>query len=170
MDTAQLLSLLRDTRKHLQALIDAAGQDGMDAPGVSDDYSLKDIVAHLLAYERALVTWLDVAGAGRVYVDPVVDRPDLDARNAVVYAANHGRPAAEVAQEYAQTAADLEARVAALSYADLNDAEASAWFVVPRWGRPQALWQCIVNDSVEHRQQHLPDIERWLAARGKASR
>jgi len=82
MTAPELIALLAATRRHLLALSAEAGPAAQDEPGVSGDYALKDVLAHLTAYARA-----------------------------------------------------------------------------------QPLWRCIVNDSVEHRRPHIPDIERWLAAR-----
>ncbi|MCA9973670.1 MAG: ClbS/DfsB family four-helix bundle protein [Anaerolineales bacterium] len=164
MQQRRFLAILQAERAQFEALLAAVGHGRMAVPGVSGFYSTKDIVAHLDAYDRALVTWLNAAADGRVYVDPVLDQPDLDARNAMIYAANKDRAAAEVLAAFRQTLDELAACIATLSDDVLTDAERTAWFVVPRWQRPQPLWQCIANDSYEHHQQHAPDIARWLAA------
>lgn len=51
-------------RKRFEELFGVVGVRRMDLPGVSGDYSTKDIVAHITAYERALVNWLKPARAG----------------------------------------------------------------------------------------------------------
>jgi hypothetical protein len=163
MNKRQFLDILHFERARLEELLAAVGLPRMDIPGVSGIYSIKDILAHLDAYDRALVAWLNEARAGRVYVDALLDQPDQDARNAVVYAANQHRSPADVLQSFRRTLDELEACVELLTDEELTDAELTAWFVVPRWQRKQALWQCIANDSYEHQQQHNPDIQRWLA-------
>lgn len=167
MNKGEFLAALRSERAQFETLLLAIGFDRMDFGGVSGSYSLKDIVAHLDAYNRALVIWLQEARVGRVYVDPVLDQPDLDARNAAVYQANRDRPVTEVVESFRQTWDDLEACVALLTEEELTDAQLTAWFVEPRWQRRQPLWKCIANDSYEHLQQHIPDIERWLAQHGR---
>lgn len=162
MNRSEFLDVLRSERARLERLIDAVGIDRLDITGVSGFYSTKDIIAHLTAYEQALVRWLREAKAGRVYIDEVLDQPDLDARNAVVYEANEDRNAADVIQRFARTFDELEECVSLLTDEELTNAELTAWFVVPRWQRKQTLWKCIANDSYEHHQQHIPDIERWL--------
>ena len=168
MNKTEFLTILEDERARFEELLAAVGSARMATAGVSGDYSVKDIVAHLEAYERALVTWLQEAQAGRVYVAPLLDRPDLDARNAAVYEANRSREAAEVLLTFRQTWDELLAQVELLTEEELTDAGRSAWFVVPRWGRPQPLWQCIANDSYQHQQHHIPDIVQWLVRRGPA--
>jgi hypothetical protein len=166
MNKAEFLKVFRSEHAKLETLLQAVGSERLEVAGVSGSYSVKDILAHLTAYNRALVNWLNAAQAGQVYVDPVVDQPDLDTRNAAVYARNKDRRPAAVREAFHQTLAELEACIDALSDEELNDAERTAWFVEPRWQRKQALWQCIANDSYEHHQQHIPDIKRWLAEHG----
>ncbi|WP_376792651.1 ClbS/DfsB family four-helix bundle protein [Thermoflexus sp.] len=163
MNQKEFLAILKAERAEFEKLLAAVGIDRMEIPGVSGFYSMKDILAHFEAYERALVIWLKEARAGRVYVDDVLDQPDVNARNAIVYEANKDRDVVEVIETFRRTWEDLEACVADLTDEELTDAERTAWFVVPRWQRKQELWRCIANDSYEHHQQHIPDIERWLA-------
>ncbi|MGB2694238.1 MAG: ClbS/DfsB family four-helix bundle protein [Dehalococcoidia bacterium] len=168
MKDAELLAIIKSERAKLNDLLDAVDLRRMEEPGVSGFYSIKDIIAHLTAYERALVNWLKEAKAGRVYVDSVLDQADLDARNAVVHEANKRRSAAEVVRIFHETFDQLEACVILLTDDELTDAELTAWFVLPRWQQKQDLWKCIANDSYEHHQQHIPDIERWLTENGSA--
>lgn len=166
MHKVDFLKVFRAERTRLEMLLQAVGREWMEGAGVSGSYSIKDILAHLTAYNAVLVKWLNAAQVGQVYIDAVVDQPDLDARNAAVYALNKDRPPAEVLAIFRQTLDELEVCIEQLTDEELNDAERTAWFVEPRWGRKQALWQCIANDSYEHHQQHIPDIECWLAEHG----
>lgn len=168
VNKAEFLAILKSERAKLADLLDAVDLRRMEEPGVSGSSSIKDIIAHLTAYEQALVKWLKEAKAGRVYVDEVLDQADLDARNAVVHEANKERSAEEVVRVFHQTFDHLEACVTLLTGEELTDAELTAWFVVPRWQQKQELWKCIANDSYEHHQQHIPDIERWLVENGSA--
>ena len=166
MDKTQFLAVLASERGKVEQIIDAVGMHRMDEGGVSGSYSTRDVIAHLTAYEEALVTWLEEAKAGRAYVDPVLDQPDLDARNAVTYEANKHRSDNEIITSFRTTWAQLEECVRLVTDDELTNADVTAWFVVPRWQRKQELWKCIANDSYEHHDQHLPDIERWLVERG----
>ena len=168
MDKTQLLAVLASERDKLERIIDAVGMQRMNSAGVSGSYSTKDVLAHLTAYEQALVRWLKEAKAGRVYVDSVLDQPDLDSRNAIVHEAGKDRSANEIVTSFQTTCDQLEECIRLLTDDELTNADATAWFVVPRWERKQELWKCIANDSYEHHHQHMPDIERWLAERGTA--
>lgn len=162
MNKREFLAVLQSERADFERVLNGVEPDRMKIPGVSGDYSIKDILAHLEAYDRALVVWLENARAGQVYVDPVLDGPDLDARNAVVYAAHRDKSAAEITASFRQTLDELESAIKALTEEELLNADLTAWFVVPRWQTKRELYRCIANDSYEHHRQHLPDIEQWL--------
>ena len=166
MNKTEFLLTLRAERTKLEKLLDAVGPSRMGLTGVSGYYSTKDVIAHITAYEHALVRWLQAAKVGRVYGDPILDQPDLNARNAAVYEANQDRRADKIIKAFAKTFDELEECVNQLSDEELTNAELTAWFVVPRWQRKQELWKCIANDSYEHHREHLPEIERWLAEHG----
>jgi hypothetical protein len=166
MNKDELLVILRSERGELDTLLDSVGIDRMESPGVSGFYSAKDVVAHLTAYEQALVRWLKEAKAGRVYIDSVLDQPDLDARNAIVHDASKNRGAQEVLRTFRETLDELEASVELLTDEELNDPELTAWFVAPRWQQKREVWQCIADDSYEHQEEHVPDLEHWLAENG----
>lgn len=166
MKRTEFLAILRSERRRLDQLVDSVGIGRMAEAGVSGSHSTKDVVAHLTAYEQALVRWLREAKAGRVYVDSVLDQPDLDTRNAVVHDDNKDRSAADIMKTFHETSAELEECVRLFTDEELNHPEVTAWFVVPRWQRKQELWRCVANDSYEHHQQHIPDIERWLVDNG----
>lgn len=168
MNKTQFLAILRSERENLDRIIDAVGMHRMDSAGVSGSYSTRDVIAHLTAYEQALVTWLKEGKAGRVYVDPVLDQPDLDARNAIVHEASKHRSADEIITSFRTTCDELEECVRLLTDEELTNAEVTAWLVVPRWQQQRELWTCIADDSYEHQQEHIPDIERWLAENGAA--
>lgn len=163
MKRNKFLHTLRNERQHFEELLAQVGSEHMEVPGVSGDYSLKDIVAHVTVYERALVQWLDRARVGKVYIDPIVDQRDVHARNAQIYAFNKDRSPEEVLADFKSTYDALEAAVEKLTNEELNDETLTAWFVEPRWGGARPLWQCIALDSYEHHNQHIPDMERWLS-------
>jgi hypothetical protein len=51
--------------------------------------------------------------------------------------------------------------VEALPEEELLDAERTEWYVLLRWKRRRALWECIADDSYRHYHQHAEDIRAW---------
>jgi hypothetical protein len=168
MDKEAFLEAMGAERGRWEALLARVGEElGPEAPGVAGDWSLKDLAAHVTAYERGLVEWLEGAGRGEALTFPDLDHPDVDYRNAVILAASCSRSWEEVEREAAAVFDRLLALVAGLSEEELTDSGRSDWYVRPRWGEARPLWRCIADDSYRHYQQHIPDLEAILAESGQ---
>ena len=149
-------------RDRWETLLAQAGAWQGEQPSASGDWSLKDIIAHVTAYERGLVRWLEAASRGELIVFPVLDQPDVDRRNAVIQRQSRDRAMKEVRQEAGETFSRLLQLVSALPEEDLVEPERTEWYVVPRWSESRPLWKCIADDSYGHYHQHIPTIRRWL--------
>jgi hypothetical protein len=166
MDKAEFLDTMRWERERWEALLAEVGEPRMEQPGVSGDWSVRDIVAHVIAYERGLVEWLEAASRGESVTFPVLDHPDVDRRNAAILRENEGRSLEDILLESRRVFERLLQVVQALSEEELVDAERTEWYVKPRWGEARALWKCIADDSYQHYHQHMPDIRAWLSQAG----
>ncbi len=168
MDKEQFLRVMQAERARWEAVLARVAEKlGRETPGVSGDWSLKELVAHVTAYERGLVEWLEGARRGDALAFPDLDHPDLDYRNELILRASRLRSAEEVEREAAAVWAQLWALVTGLSEEELTDSARSEWYVRPRWGEARPLWRCIADDSYRHYPQHLPDLEATLAERGE---
>ena len=61
MKKSELLNWLQEEYQQWEAFLDQIGPARMDQPGVNDDWSMKDIVAHLTGWNRWLVVRLQAA-------------------------------------------------------------------------------------------------------------
>ena len=162
MNKARFLETLRSERAQWETLLTEIDEAHMTLPGVAGEWSVKDIIAHVTAYERGVVEWLGAAARGEVLELPELDQPDVEQRNAVIFTKYRARPLPEVLWESQQVFAQLLELVESLPEADLLDPARTEWFVIPRWQQSRPLWRCIADDSYRHYQQHLPDILTWL--------
>ncbi len=89
---------------------------------------------------------------------PVLDDPNLDHRNAIIFAENQRRPLQDVLKDAERGFRRLLELVRALSEEELIDPEQTEWFVIPRWKESRPLWKCIADDSYSHYHQHIPDM------------
>jgi hypothetical protein len=165
MSKAAFVEMMRAERAHWESLLSMMDEEQMKEAGVEGHWSVIDIVAHVTAYERWLVDWLDAAEQGKLPPPSVLDNPNVDERNAVIYEQNHSRPLHEIWIDSQQTFDQLIRKVEALDERDLTDTKRTGWFVRPYWKESVPLWQCIAGDSYEHYHQHLPAIRSWLAKR-----
>jgi hypothetical protein len=163
MTKDDLLVTMRTERAEWEALLAKADETRMIQPGAVGEWSLKDIIAHVTAYEQGLVRWLEGASLGEVVVFPDdLDHPDLDHRNALIFAQNQHRLLADIEEESQRVFRQLLALVEGLSGMQLLDADRTEWFVRPRWHEKRPLWQCIADDSYRHYRQHVRGIRSWL--------
>lgn len=169
MNKQQFMKQLVVEQDGLLKLIGDIASPELSTRIVYGNYTIKDIIAHLMAYQAGLVIWLQEARVGKVYIDPVLDDPDLDARNRTIYEKYKHLEIPDLLVNLNVIMSDLLDCIEELSEQELTDPELTAWFVKPRWGNPQPVWECIANDSYEHYRQHIPDIEQYLSMTDKSS-
>lgn len=165
-DTTELMRAMSDARIEWLGLLAQAGPDRLDSPGADGDWTLKDITAHLAVYEWWTATQLEAfthgeramvaVPPGPAALPPGSDTPDMDARNALIYAHNRPRPAVEVLAESDQAFAALMAAVATFPAAALTDANCAEW---THGETPLAV---IGGNSYEHYGNHMPAVRAWL--------
>jgi len=149
-------------RMRWKTLLAEIPDERMVQAGVTGDWSVKDIIAHVTAYEQGLVKWLEAALRGELLELPDLDHPDVDQRNAVIFSRNRDRLLEEVLLESEEVFEQLLELVRGLAEQDLMEPDKSEWFVRPRWNESRPLWKCIADDSYEHYHQHIPGIRAWL--------
>jgi len=101
MEKAELLDWLREEYRHWQAFINQIDPALMDLPGVNGQWSLKDMIAHLTAWEPRLIAYILAAQHGEA--DPPSPWPEHlradDEINAWIYETYCGRTVNEVLDE-----------------------------------------------------------------------
>lgn len=164
MQKSDLLNWLREQHREWQALLDQVDPARMDQPGVTPDWSMKDIVAHLTGWNRGLIVRMQATQRG----DP--EPPTLwpahlksdDEINAWLYEANRGRSAREVLDESQQMFQQLFAFIESLP----DDVEIETYTESP--GRDFYLvWldgkRFPAGEFFYHfHDDHEPDIRAWL--------
>jgi hypothetical protein len=124
---------------------------------VQEEWTSKDIVAHIAAWERELVCWLRTAARGEA---PDIPAPGtwssyMDHFNARCYADNCERPLAEIMAESHQAYQQLMAGLRELPD-DPHDEVWSAWQAgQPPWG--------LLASFYEHYREHAEPIRAWVS-------
>lgn len=168
-DKADLLALVRESWAELGATIDRLGEQEMIQPGVEGEWSVKDLLAHISAWEALMVQWVGDSLRGDTPDRPAPDEPweDLDEVNERLFRERVDRPLEEVLAAFHQTHQQAYQTVAGLSEADLFDPDRFAW----RRGDP--LWHLVAGNTWGHYREHQQAIERWIDERtppGQAER
>lgn len=125
-----------------------------------DAWTLKDIIAHLTSWRLTTAARLEAGLHGGEpelpWPAPLDEEHDLDEINRWFDAANRAKSAEEVARESRETFERVERAIAALPERDL--------FTVGRfaWMPDHALGPAVIAGTLEHYQEHEPDIRAWL--------
>ena len=147
MNRPSLLAALSDGRARLDAAIAALSEEQM-LERVDGDWTRKDVVAHLEAWERRVVDLLSALRAGQ----PRADDGDTDELNARFHAASRDRPLEDVRSG---ERAAYDAMVAAIEGAtdeELFDGGHFSWTE----GDPLANW--FRGNGDEHYDEHLAQL------------
>jgi uncharacterized damage-inducible protein DinB len=170
MTKERLLTTLANERARWESLLGEVGEARMMEPGVAGFWSMKDLLAHLTAYQR---TW----GArirGEVTGVPPTPRdlydvellPEgvgtwtLDEQNEAIRAQYDPLPLPVVLAKWRETSDLLAAGVTDLSEADLTT---PGRFV---WAGDRPLAEAMAGDTYGHAQLHAADVRAWLDRAG----
>jgi hypothetical protein len=150
MNKEELLRRIHSERATFDALFTQLDAGAIVAPALEGGRSVKDVLAHIAAWEQRCAGWLHAVAQGQT-----PDRPeirDVDATNARDYATAKDAPLAEVRANSIRAHATMMAAVEALSDEDLADQERFGW----------PAWQMASSNSDEHYREHAADLERQL--------
>jgi len=144
----RLLDVLRFAHQQEMAFIDRLTPEQRTAPGQADDWSAKDIIAHLSTWKMRMLDRLQAAVRDARL--PADERSD-DAINAEIYEMHHDKSWDEIRQ----MAEDAYRRVAEYVEAAPEHHLTDPALSVHRDGR--APWQALVSEYVSHAMIHLWD-------------
>jgi hypothetical protein len=160
MKKDELLEALEDERQELMEMLEDLPDEAMLEAGVMGDWSIKDILAHLVSWEGQTVTLLFQAQRG-------MDKPTtahfaketVDALNQRWHEESQSRPLEAVWQDWLGVRKQMIRRVSDITEQELNDPQRYPW----QKGVP--LYEWILNDSIEHEEEHADQIREWLDKR-----
>lgn len=141
-----LLDLIERAYTHEQELVAGLSEEERSRAGTLDEWSAKDVLAHIAFWKHRRAQELDAVAQGGT---PSRD-DDIDHENARVFEEFRDRPWADVL-DLAETAhASLIAQVETLTEEDLGRTEVFAWDDRP-------LWRLIAGNGYVHPLLHLLD-------------
>jgi uncharacterized damage-inducible protein DinB len=152
MTGAELLARIRRDRAGLDAALEGLSADQQTEPSLDAGWSVKDVLAHISAWERICTRWLEAVESGESPSRPEV--ADLDDTNARLYDEAKERALTAVLGESRASYAALIATVERLPDTALNDKQPFGF----------KLWRMIDGNSAEHYCEHAGQIAAWLQA------
>jgi uncharacterized damage-inducible protein DinB len=154
MTRATLLERMHSARAELEAVLHDASEERFSRPGVSGDWSIRDLLAHISFWERRTVDRLHKPS----------DQQPAPMTEATMHALNAEAAAAGSAQPLAAVVAGSDAsyqlllrEIEGLSDETLNETE--------RLGPDSGpVWDNIAGNGYDHYAEHAAEIRAWLAA------
>ncbi len=165
----EVLAAIRDEHRQLEELLAGLTESEITAPVLDAGWSVKDSLAHLVAWERLMLGWVEstMRGVAPVVYSPEFFAPDDEAQEAVgpllnehIFQENRGRSLDDVLADFRRTHEEVVEKIGALSEEDIFAPNRFSW----RKGRP--LLTTIAGNSYGHYEEHLG----WIRARVNPSR
>jgi hypothetical protein len=156
MDNTTFINTLIESRAQWDALISQIDAQWMLEPGVEGDWSIKDIIAHIMWNELEMVPLMQT----RSLIGSELWNLPQDKRNEAVYLLYRDTPLRTIISEEQEAYTQLLAEAKTLSDEDLNDPH--RFKDMPGDWTP---WQIMAGNSFTHYPDHMVSIRTWLGRR-----
>ena len=160
MPKVEVLADLRAARATLLQAIDDLEPEQMLVPGAVGFWSVKDVLAHLVAWEAELVTALSRLEQHKQRSPRIVEIEDIDEWNAEQYHANAARSLDAVLEDFHGVHRHLLRAIEALDDRTLDDNQRWPWME----GEP--LSYLVAENAIWHEQEHAEEIKAWRETQG----
>ncbi len=158
MDKAALLDKIRTRQAEFESVLAPLSEAQMTTAGVNGVWSIKDVLAHMTAWQKRTIDRLQAAAEGRKpTMTPISNEEEMNALNEQFYQENKARLLLDVLADWRATHLRMLEAVQVLSDEDLNDPHKFAL------NNGNALWQIVAGNTYEHIDEHSGPVEQWLA-------
>jgi hypothetical protein len=154
-----LINRIEQDWARLQKSLDGLNEEQLHMAGVVGDWSVKDVLAHITAWQTRLITALFKAERGFV-PETTEGGKTVDQMNEKWYREMKERPFEQIWDDLDSSYRQLLNRLETWSDKDLFDARRFKWMK----GDPFAEY--IAGDSYEHYSEHAAQIEAWRKRQG----
>lgn len=156
----QMLELINDEWVALEAILEQIDREKFDQIGVEGGWTVKDILAHITAWEKLMIQWLQESLRGETPQRPAPGESwdDLDEFNEQLHLDNKGKTLDQVLKESAEVHARAVQIVTGMHEGDLTDPDRFEW----RKGDP--IWHLVAGNTWMHYAEHRETIARWLVS------
>lgn len=169
MTKARFLETMRAERRQWEDMIAAVGEERMTRPGFAGVWSVRDVVAHITAYERWTLEHMEAEERGEPAAPSLLDDSDLERRNLAAHERTRDLSLDEVMEDARRVWDGLMRAVERTPEEDLIDVVRAPGYVTRGWGRDTALWEAIEGQTYGHYEEHLPDFRAWAGEKDAAS-
>ncbi len=157
MNKATLLDRMHKGYDELDALLITFTPEQMTTEGVSGTWSIKDILAHLTAWQQRTLDRLDASARNEEPRTPnIANEEEMNQLNERFYQENGERILMDVLADYH---AAYKRMVTAVEQATDEDLFSPGRF---SWLGETLLWELVAGNTYEHIAEHIGAIQNWL--------
>ena len=157
----QLLKDIRTERRRLEKNLSILSAEEMIRPGVTGAWSVKDILAHLVSWEKLFLDWYSTGLQGSTpRITPVgMSQKRMDALNQQIYEKNRGRGLDDVLAEFHASHREIMAVIESIPEEDM--------FVHGRfaWTGTLTLADYIAGNTCNHYAWAKSQLRTWAKRR-----
>lgn len=157
MNKNELIEKITQSRDDFLELLDPFSEEEMLAPSLPNGWSIKDVLVHLMLWEAELIKLLFQAQQGRVPQTALISDESDEAVNARWYATHKDRNLEQALKDFDLIRDQTIRRVEAFSDTDLTNPRRF------RWSDGKPLWQWVLSSTVEHEEEHAPDLRKLIS-------
>ena len=161
-----MLAALQEQFERWQALLASLSEGQLTAPRFDLDWSIKDVIAHLWAWQQISIARMEAGALDREpkYPQWILDvgqdwEDKADQVNAITFAANHEKPWTQVYAKWEIGFRQFLELGKQTSEKDLLDADRYPWL------KGHSLVFILVA-SYDHHQEHFEKLRSWLQEHG----
>lgn len=158
---SEFISQVTRSRARWNRLVGQVASEDRQRPGFCGEWSLKEVMAHILWHEREMLAMLENRSFGG---SPYWELP-TDERNQRIHQDLRTLELTAVLAQASQTYEALLELLQGLPEESLNDA--AAFPGMPKEWRP---WEVLASNTYEHYADHSQQAEAWIARRREEHR
>ncbi len=158
-----LLTAIEAEHQKLETMLKTLTEDQMTQAGVCEQWSVKDILAHLYAWQQMMLGWYRAGAQGKDVKTPAADlkwseTPILNQR---IYEQYRDMPLKQVKKKFADSHAETLALMKSIPEKEL---------VTPKfyaWTKSSTLLSYFVSSTSSHYQWAYNEIRKWAKAKDR---
>ena len=159
MSKSEIKKQLKRSRERLFEILDTLSDEQLETPGVEGNWTIKDIIMHIMLWESEIIKLLWQAQQGlHPTTAHFAQQRNIDQINADWYEEHKDRPLDRVFPDFAGVRQQTLRRIDSFNDHDLNDAKRYAWL------KGEPLWKWVADSSFAHEEKHIVEIRKWVAS------
>ena len=163
LDKKIILNRIQTERRRLEQILDQVSHDQMSRTKVLGEWSIKDILAHLMDWEQRFIGWYQAGIRGEVPEIPApgIGWEQLDILNQQIYKKHRARSIEDVLRDFHESYNQILSIVEGISEEEM--------FAIGRyaWLGESSMVDVILGNTANHYQWAKQHIRKWMQSQGK---